>query len=735
MASIAEVMLLLRGDASGAIAALKETGAGMKETEAKADAMAASTAKASAKQDALNASHTRGKGPAGDIAAAEGRVGSEAAGAAGKTEGAAKAVEHSGKAAEGASGSLLKSAAGFAAMGAAGLVLAGGLAIIAEGAKAATEQEAAVTKLNQSLKLTGQVLPVDRLEAAQAGMRKLGTSNVETTNALQALVQAGVPVNEALARMPQLADLAAAKFGGDLSAATEQAIKGTRGMSKSITEMGVVLPTPVSKLAALHAAQATVAKDSAALVAATDKVNTTVGTAHTAALKAAEAAQATLIASQGKLAATTKGMTDPMANFGSVMDQVAGKTGGQAAAASDTLQGKLKVLGVQWDNIEEQVGNRVIPVLTTVAGWLADNLPAIMDKAGQAIGALTVAFGWIADKVRLYVIPAIKVAIDWIKQNVVPPIQQTITAIRNLWDRFGAQILKVLQATFGVVVAIVRTWFKVIGDIIAAVADLFSGNFSGFGQKIKDLVNDIFHGVLEIIGKMFSLLLAEFSLAASLIWAALGKLLGGIVSDIAALPGKAVGALGDVAGKVKSIGVAMVTGIAAAIVGAPALLVAAIWSLKDLAFAGLGRIEDWLLDVGRRLITGLITGIKNMGGALGGAFKDLVGGALHSIPGIGGALGAIGLAEGGTVQPRPGGTLVRLAEGGQPEAVMNPRQMMAFATAVIQNPQSFLTQNAMSSQSNSKVSSTTYNTYVTNPTPSADQISRAIAWKMRTAAA
>jgi phage-related protein len=69
---------------------------------------------------------------------------------------------------------------------------------------------------------------------------------------------------------------------------------------------------------------------------------------------------------------------------GIILKELATEFGGQAAAQA-TASDKLKVtLG----NLQEDLGNKLIPILDKTATWLANNLPGAIDAAGKAFGTI-----------------------------------------------------------------------------------------------------------------------------------------------------------------------------------------------------------------------------------------------------------------------------------------------------------------------------------------------------------
>jgi hypothetical protein len=100
------------------------------------------------------------------------------------------------------------------------------------------------------------------------------------------------------------------------------------------------------------------------------------------------------------------------ADFADVQKQLVALFGGQAAAAADSQTGKLKALGIQYENLKESVGTALLPVLMQLAsianslfGWFN-----ALDEGTQHLIAQVVVFGSIG-LVAVKTFTAIKAAV------------------------------------------------------------------------------------------------------------------------------------------------------------------------------------------------------------------------------------------------------------------------------------------------------------------------------------
>lgn len=87
-----------------------------------------------------------------------------------------------------------------------------------------------------------------------------------------------------------------------------------------------------------------------------------------------------------KLGIQTKDAHGKTLAFDGIVKQLTKTFGGQAATAADTYDGKMKRLGISFDEIKESLGYQVLPYLTQFADWmLKDGIPAL-ERMGRTLG-------------------------------------------------------------------------------------------------------------------------------------------------------------------------------------------------------------------------------------------------------------------------------------------------------------------------------------------------------------
>jgi hypothetical protein len=274
-------------------------------------------------------------------------------------------------------------------------------------------------QLGQALQNSGQNTDgwKEKLEGAEAAGRKLGITNEQTIQSVQALVQAGVPYTDALKAQADIADIATGKHE-DLATATQQVIKATQGHVKGLADLGVsaqkagASQAQVAKdVKAVSDLQKKVPLDQDAIKTATDKV-TLAQKAYTDAVKAhgpasdqartaadnlrtaqdnLDKAQNTLQGDEASLAADRQKQASDQASsmqqgntLWGVLGQTQKRVGGEASASAQTVSGHIRTWKADIGDLAESVGTHLMPVLAVV-GPAAAGIGSAMTVAGGAI--------------------------------------------------------------------------------------------------------------------------------------------------------------------------------------------------------------------------------------------------------------------------------------------------------------------------------------------------------------
>lgn len=423
----------------------------------------------------------------------------------------------------------------------------------------------ATAALSQAMKQAGEKdTPKFReeLEKAQSAGEKLGFTAGDTTGVLTKLRLAGLDTSKGMAALPEIMDLARAK-NIDLATATDAVIQGMQGNGKALKALNIELPRHLSTTDALAKAQENLAKSQEAVNKATqasEQAAQKAGDAYTAYKKAVDAhgegsKQATAaentyhaavtanqnayvaqVDAQNKLADAQKNVdkatadvTDRTHNFGAVLDIVHGKTAGQAAAASQTLTGKLRDMKTEFEGAGEKIiggalpalnkvvdvigflgdhMNVVLPIMGTLIGlfvlWKASMLIAeIIEGVTTAVGALNVVLGFLAANPIVLVIAAVALLVGGLVFLEVKFgfIQKAAAAVFNWLKEHWPLLLDILLGPIGLAITqIIQHWSQITGffgsvvgeieKVFGRVVDIITAPFKAAFNLVSDFWND-----------------------------------------------------------------------------------------------------------------------------------------------------------------------------------------------------------------------------------------------------
>lgn len=244
----------------------------------------------------------------------------------------------------------------------------------------------------------------------------------------------------------------------------------------------------------------------------------------------------------------------------------------------------------------------VVPALTTawnaikaaaavVAAWYQANLAPLFSAVGALIMAVfqrvqqAVAFLWPGIQANLALIgaawsllwTAIKTVWQAIGPSVFTAIRTYLTILQAVWTAVFNVLKAVVVTVFNVVKTVITTALAVITGVVKLATALIKGDWSGAWNAIKGIVSAVSNGITSIIRSLMSGIMSIVSSilnAVKSIWSAAWNGLKGIVSNAA--------------GGVRS----------------------AVNSIKNAVIGVFSSAGSWLASAGRRIIDGLISGIK-----------------------------------------------------------------------------------------------------------------------------
>jgi phage-related protein len=210
-------------------------------------------------------------------------------------------------------------------------------------------------------------------------------------------------------------------------------------------------------------------------------------------------------------------------------------------------------------------------VIDKVAQFLLNTVwPAIKQFAEYIIQEFSDLVGWVQKNWD-----SIQEAITHVVNVVSEIISVTLGVIQAVWHAVGDDILHYAQAIWEAIRGVVEGAINIVRGIIETVMALINGDWgkawdgiktilSGVWDVIKALVQGAIDGVQAILGAAMSLISAAWSAAwdgikslASTIWDGIKGVVSGAIDAVvgwfAALPGRLVGAAGDIFGFLRNL--------------------------------------------------------------------------------------------------------------------------------------------------------------------------------------
>lgn len=326
-----------------------------------------------------------------------------------------------------------------------------------------------------------------------------------------------------------------------------------------------------------------------------------------------------------------------------IMEQTA-DAHGNFAKETDTLAGQQAILSAQWTNFTTNIGEAFIPVLTKVmsvvtgslmpalrdfGGFISYSLSSFMESSGGAIGKFAeslTGLGEMAIPFARRVVSALGDAIAFVGQifsaiepilssaisGIMPHLSAMGTKLSELWSGVTGlvsvlvewlspairDLAPVVQNIFSTIGAVFTDVFGVIAGVFNALKALFTGDWQGLWNSVKDIFSNVWNLIKDILG-------GAFNHIKNIV---LG--LGNAIKDL----------FGNAWNSVVSI-----------VSNAGGRVIDAVASLPGRALSALGNIGSYLWNAGSDLIQGFINGIKHMGGMLWDAVVGIVKGAINGL--------------------------------------------------------------------------------------------------------
>lgn len=291
----------------------------------------------------------------------------------------------------------------------------------------------------------------------------------------------------------------------------------------------------------------------------------------------------------------------------------------------------------------------VLPELVGLVGQLAAQL------GGQFAGMLHVLL-----PVLVSIVKVLTGDLAGIFKTLMPIVAQVANVLAQVLGTAFKQLTPIVEMVakfLAGLLPIVQPLITVVMQLVAAVLPLLTPLLQLVGQILKpliDLFTQLLKPILDLVGSLLNLLMPIIDALVQVLAAvlppvikALMPVFQGIAQYFIDILGPAIKMITDVLGGVIDFLTGVFTGN---------------WNK---VWKGIGEIFGGIWNG----LVGIVKGVVN-------GIIDAIDGVIKGVNSIGGAVGIhVGLiphlADGATVLPTPGGTLVRVAEAGKPESVVD----------------------------------------------------------------
>lgn len=272
-------------------------------------------------------------------------------------------------------------------------------------------------------------------------------------------------------------------------------------------------------------------------------------------------------ASLSKLGLKTKDAEGNTLSLDQALQSMSKTFKGQAAAQANTLEGKMGRLKLIFDETKETIGAKLIPVVTKLADWfLSKGLPAIQEFGGWLQDNLGPIFARIGDTVAKLT-GGMQGDFGSSLQSIRDIVSGFVDIVRTLWERFGADFVRIAKGQFRTVVAVIRGALQVIRGVVKVVSGLLKGDWSKVWSGIKDIVAGVARIIVAVVKQLMLVLRTVFRAGWGVIKDVARAAWDGLVGLVKAGAGKVVDYVRSIPDKMRNLA-GLFAGAGRAVIGA-----------------------------------------------------------------------------------------------------------------------------------------------------------------------
>lgn len=311
--------------------------------------------------------------------------------------------------------------------------------------------------------------------------------------------------------------------------------------------------------------------------------------------------------------------------------------------------------------LEIQIGAKLMPIVTKLTTWLAENLPPAIEFVRKVIEKLTPAFeavgagiAWLVEWFQAHW-DQISATISTVVGYITGLFNTGVAIWEGIWDVFGGAIITLLSGAWEFVKSYLQAAFEIITGFFDFFRDLFTGKWGKLWGDVMDILTGFWDAIKAYIqlalDTIRAILEGAWSAVKTLVTNAWGGIksavstgVDGVIGFVAGLPARALSALSSLGSSLLSLGGKAIGALWDGISGGWDVGWSFITGLPDKVIGGLASWGDKLFDLGKKVIGSLWDGIK-------AAWNTMADAATFTLPKF--HIWGIGDVGGGTVTLLP----------------------------------------------------------------------------------
>jgi hypothetical protein len=320
------------------------------------------------------------------------------------------------------------------------------------------------------------------------------------------------------------------------------------------------------------------------------------------------------VSALSRVGINTKKANGETISFEQAQRRMAATFKGAAEKNANTLSGKMQRLKVVLSEAGEEIGAKLIPVVTRMADWfLNKGLPAIEAFGDYLNTKLPPIFAYIKGVIDNFSGEG-SGKLSKFMSDVKGIFTDGIAIVKGLWNLFGKNIVQFLKSTLNNVKTIISGAFDVIKGLFKVVSAVLRGDWKKAWQGIKEIVRGFGKIIVGLVKQTFNVIRFAFKNAGVVLKAIWGTLWESIKNLASKGKDWLIGKIKAIPGAIKAI--------AGHYRAAAGQIMSALWeTVKNRVGEGAAFIVDKVRDIPGKL-RGLVGNFKAAGAALIGAIAD-----------------------------------------------------------------------------------------------------------------